>query len=149
MGTALAAVAGIAATIVGLFAPSGPSDVEIIGGMIEDQTEQIAFMLEDQTKILMKAINQLSEQNRELAEYTVTEILKDNYYQMVDDMRGVTAALKIKKEHLDLYRGSCINHWPEISVESDMNQINFQMGRIGAFLQRFCQSKGNYVKIMD
>merc|ERR1711990_788118 len=62
---------------------------------------------------------------------------------MIDDMRGVTATLKIKKEHLNLYQDSCINQWPEISVESDMNQINFQMGRIGAFLQRFCQSKDN------
>jgi len=144
VGTIVSAVAGIAATLVSLFAPSGPSDVEIIGDMIQDQTEQIGLMMEDQTKILLKALNQLGEQNRKLAEFTVTEILKDNYYQMIDDMKGVTASLKIKKEHLDIYQDSCITQWPEISVESDMNQINFQMGRFGAFLQRFCLFRGRH-----
>ena len=100
VGTAVAAVAGVAAAIVSLFAPSGPSDVEIIGDMIQNQTEQIGRLMENQTEIMLKALNQLAEQNRKLAEFTVTEILKDNYYQIIDDMKGVTASLKIKKAHL-------------------------------------------------
>jgi len=143
VGTIVSAVAGIAAALVSIFAPSGPSDVEIIGDMIQNQTEQIGRLMENQTEIMLKALNQLAEQNRKLAEFTVTEILKDNYYQIIDDMKGVTASLKIKKAHLDIYQDSCITMWPEISVESDMNHINFQMGRIGAFLQRFCLFKEN------
>ena len=55
----------------------------------------------------------------------------------------MTSALKIKKEHLDLYSKSCIKDWTDIAIESDMEQVNFQMGRVGAFMQRFCASRDN------
>ena len=96
VGTAIAALAGIASSIIGLFG-GGQSDVDIIGGLIEKQTEQIASMLEDQTTILLKALSQLSEEQRKLAKITVRQILVDNYQQMIDDMQGklIICSMKI------------------------------------------------------
>ena len=71
--------------------------MDIIGGLIEKQTEQIASMLEDQTTILLKALSQLSEEQRKLAKITVRQILVDNYQQMIDDMQGklIICSMKI------------------------------------------------------
>ena len=87
VGTAIAAVAGIASAIIGAFG-SGPSDVEVISGLIEAQTEEIANMLEEQTKILLNSIRLLGKQQVQLADSVVKTILEDNYHQMIDDMHG-------------------------------------------------------------
>ena len=90
VGTAIAALAGIAAALISAFG-SGPSDVEIISGLIEQQTEQIANMLETQTKILLDSIRLLGKQQVQLSDHVVKTILEDNYYQMIDDMHGKIA----------------------------------------------------------
>ena len=43
-GLAIMAVAGVATAVLGLFMDTGPSELEIIGGLIDDQTKQIAGM---------------------------------------------------------------------------------------------------------
>ena len=57
IGTAVAALAGVAQAIMGLFGASpGPSDLQIMGEMIEDQTKQISGKIDAQTDILLAAI---------------------------------------------------------------------------------------------
>jgi hypothetical protein len=41
-GLAVMAFAGVGTAVLGLFMDTGPTELEIISGMIEDQTKQIA-----------------------------------------------------------------------------------------------------------
>ena len=100
-------------------------------------------MIRDQTEILLKSIGQLAEQNVQLADYVVNQNLIENYNQILDDIHGVNSALKIKSEHINLYRDTCVTAWTDIATEVDMQDVNLQFGRIGSFMQRFCANKKN------
>ena len=142
IGTAVAALAGIASAILGAFQDT-PSDLEIITGLIEDQTTKIENMIEEQTKVLLFSIEKLAEQNEALAKFVVNQFLVESYYQMRDDINGVNTALKIKMEHVNLYKDTCVLSWTDLASEADMNEVNLQFGRIGSYMQRFCANKKN------
>ena len=91
-------------------AEPGPSDVEIMGDMIEDQTKAISGMIDAQTDILLAAsqaaADQIDEQTLELTNEirAVTKELRiEFFYQMIDDMEGIYSALKMKRLHLEHY----------------------------------------------
>lgn len=142
VGTAIAAIGGAVTSILGLFG-SSPSDAEIIGGLIEEQTAHIEDLIEGQTEILLKSLEKLAENQAKLAENIVKEILTENYFQMMDDIHGVNTALKMKKEHINLYKDTCILSWTDISNEMDMQEVNSQFGRIGSYMSRFCANRPN------
>ena len=142
VGTAIAALGGVVTSILGLFG-SSPSDAEVIGGLIEEQTAHIEDLIENQTEILLKSLEKLAENQAKLAENIVKEILTENYFKIMDDIHGVILALKIKMEHINLYKDTCILSWADISSEMDMEQVNMQFGRIGSYMSRFCASRPN------
>ena len=142
VGTALAALGGIASTILGFFG-SSPSDAEIISGLIEEQTAHIEGLIEEQTEILLQSLQKLAENQAKLADSIVKELLMENYYQMMDDIHGVNSALKIKMEHINLYKDTCLLSWTDIATETDMQQVNLQFGRIGSYMSRFCANRPN------
>ena len=142
VGTAVAAVLGVATAILSLF-NSGPSDAEIMANLIDVQTVKIENMIRDQTEILLKSLNKVAEQQVELADSVVKQLLIENYYNIMDDIHGVNSALKIKMEHINLYKDTCVMAWTDIATESDMQDVNLQFGRIGSYMQRFCGNKEN------
>ena len=139
---AVAALGGIATTILGFFG-GAPSDAEVMGGLIEKQTKQIEGLMEKQTQILLNGIEQLSKEQAKLANNIVREIFIENYNQMIDDIHGVNSALKIKMEHINLYKDTCLFSWTDIATEADTQQVNLQFGRIGSYMSRFCASRPN------
>ena len=142
VGTAVAALGGIVTTILGLFG-SAPSDVDILSGLIKKQTEHIENLIEEQTEILLEAIEKLGEQQVKLAEGVVKELFTENYRQMIDYIHGVNTALKMKMEHINKYKETCVESWTDISTETDMQEVNLQFGRIGSYMQRYCASRPN------
>ena len=144
VGTAVAAVLGVATAILSLF-NNGPSDAEIMENLIEVQTVKIENMIRDQTEILLKSLNKVAEQQQQLADSVVKQLLIENYYNIMDDIHGVNSALKIKMEHIliRLYKDTCVMAWTDIATETDMQSVNLQFGRIGSYMQRFCGNKAN------
>ena len=95
IGTAVAALAGVAQAIMGLFGASpGPSDLQIMGEMIEDQTKQISGKIDAQTDILLAAIqasvDKIDSQTLQLTNEirgATKELRIEFFYQMIDDMQ--------------------------------------------------------------
>ena len=58
-------------------------------------------------------------------------------------LQGIMFALSIKKDHLNHYAGACIQSWSEISNTADLQHVNFQMGRLASYTNRFCISVSN------
>ena len=79
-GTALAAAGSIVTTVMGMF-QGAPTDVQIIRGLIEDQTAQIESMIDNQTEILLNALEEVKKNQKDLAKWSVRQILLDNYHQ--------------------------------------------------------------------
>ena len=86
---------------MGLFgAGPGPTDLEIMGEMISDQTKQIQNMIDSQTDVLLEASqNQLDAIDAQTTILTneirdsTRKISLEMMYQMLDDMQGISYAL--------------------------------------------------------
>ena len=99
-GKIAGATFGVVSFISSLFSKA-PSDTEIMLFAIDAQTKQIEYKIDHQTEILVKYFEGLMTQGNKLAERTLREIQTTDFNQMIDDMYGIAASLKVKKEHLD------------------------------------------------
>ena len=111
--------------------------------MIEAQTEQISNKIDEQTEILIKYMENLENQIDNVEANIVRELETTTFKDLIDTLRGLGTSLRMKKEHIDEYKQSCINDWGEIATESDMNLINFQLGKVASATSRFCASREN------
>ena len=96
-GQAVAALCGVATTVLGMIfgAEPGPSDVEIMGDMIQEQTKVIGSMIEAQTKILLEVAQAQIDNNNQQTQILTNEIKSSTRtmklemtYQLLDDMQG-------------------------------------------------------------
>ena len=86
---------GVINGILGFFG-EGKSPTEIMGEMIQAQTEQIFDKIDAQTEILIKYFEALDRRLQNTEDNIIREQKLESYKQMVDDMRGIQTALKIK-----------------------------------------------------
>ena len=89
------------------------------------------------------ALENTARRTAALHDNTVRKLWIEDYYQVLDSLRGVKAALDIKRTHIEMYSHACISEWAEISLESDMRDVDYHMGRVASFSLRFCRFKNN------
>jgi len=142
-GKAASAVLGIFNTFLGILGANGPSPMEQMTKLINKQTKQIKGMIEDQTDILLRALNQLGDQQVKLTQRVISKIDTTSFEDMVNEISGTELTLKVKKRHIEEHRDSCINNWSEISVEADLQKVVFQMGKLASLTNTFCYSRPN------
>ena len=142
-GQAVAAVLGVVNTILDMFGAGGPSPMEQMTKLINDQTKEIRGMIEDQTEVLLNALQKLSQQQARLAQNIMDKIDKTSFENMINEIAGAKLTLEIKKKHLENYGKTCIDDWSEISHESNLQQVIFQMGKLQSLANIFCISNTN------
>ena len=142
-GQAASAVLGIVNTFLDIFGANGPSPMEQMTKLINEQTKEIRGMIEDQTEVLLNALQQLSQQQARLAQNIMDKIDKTTFEDMINEIAGAKLTLEIKKKHLENYDKTCIDDWSEISHESNLQQVIFQMGKVQSLANLFCISNTN------
>ena len=106
-GQIAAAVFGTISIVAKMFSKV-PSQTQILTWAINAQTRQIEAKIEQQTEILKAYFEAVMLQNSKLAEHTVKEIQRTDFYQIIDDMYGVAASLNVKQKHLERFQSACI-----------------------------------------
>ena len=139
-GAAFSSILGVANIFIGIFKTPGPTQIEVITNLINDQTETIVNKIDEQTEILIETMKALDEAS---TKSIITAIEQSSWREMIDEMRGATNSLKTKKIHLEEYRFSCILNWIEIALESDMQHITRAVGKVGSFMTWYCYSRRN------
>jgi len=139
-GQAFSAVLGVVNIFMGMFGKKGPTQIEVMTNLINDQTELLVGKIDDQTEILIETMKAL---NDATVNSIVTSIEQDSWRDMINEMKGATNSLKTKKIHLEEYRFSCILGWIEIALESDMQHITRSLGRVSSFMTWYCYSRKN------
>eukprot|EP00092_Neocalanus_flemingeri_P085594 GFUD01107708.1.p1 GENE.GFUD01107708.1~~GFUD01107708.1.p1 ORF type:complete len:550 (+),score=129.84 GFUD01107708.1:1517-3166(+) len=139
-GAAFSAVLGVVNIFMGMFKKKGPSQIEVMTNLINDQTEQLVGKIDEQTEILIETMQAL---NDITVNSIITSIEQDSWRDMVNEMKGATNSLKTKKIHLEEYRFSCILDWIEIALESDLQHITRSLGKVSSFMTWYCYSRKN------
>ena len=123
--------------------PEGPTDVEIMTEVINEQTEVIKEAIDEQTEIMIKGFDKLAKQNVRNTETILNSIRTVNFHQLVDDVQGSIQTLVVKLLHMQSYKHTCILDWGDIAIEASLEDVFAKMGRVGSFARRFCSLMGN------
>ena len=143
-GLIMSSVFGVANAIVGIFGgPQGPSDLEVMTEVINEQTEVIKKSIEQQTEIMLESFKQLAKQNVRNTEAIINSLKTINFHLLVDEIQGSVQSLVAKLKHLQNYKKTCILDWPDIAGEASLEEAVVKLGRVGSFARRFCSSLGN------
>ena len=143
-GLIMSSVFGVANSIIGIFGgPQGPSDLEVMTEVINEQTEVIKKSIEQQTEIMLESFKQLAKQNVRNTEAIINSLKTINFHLLVDEIQGSVQSLVAKLKHLQNYKKTCILDWPDIAGEASLEEAVVKLGRVGSFARRFCSSLGN------
>ena len=134
-GAPFAAVFGLVNTVIGIFGPKQPSQIEVMTQMINDQTETLTNKIDDQTKIL---IENFEKNLNALRKNVLNELKQGSWRSMIDEMSGATNTLSLKKKHFLAYANTCISNWNEVALVANIEEITASLGKVASFMQYFC-----------
>lgn len=144
VGLILSGVFGVANAVLSIFSgPQGPSDLEIMTELINEQTEVIKESIDKQTDIMLESFKILADANVRNTKTIINSLQTTNFHLLVDEIQGSIQSLVVKLKHMQSYKHTCILDWSDIAGEASLEEAVVKLGRLASFARRFCSSMGN------